>query len=214
MIMQLIKEPIILARHVSIWMELVTYCCVLYRPMLSCVYAHHQQTYFVFLMIHHNNANHVFLLILIFQVLHNKAAGETNKRTDKPSPVVFLRATFKLNSISLPFFFWVHGRGLMYVCVCAVAGGGSVDEILFPCKIKASAAVSVSHNAPVSQTLRRDEEVKDGHAEWKRQGFQPVRWALLPHWGNKWRQFCPRSPVMLPLLMLLYKMDSMTTLGV
>lgn len=32
----------------------------------------------------------------------------------------------------------------MYVSVCTVAAGSSVDEILFPCQIKASAAISVS----------------------------------------------------------------------
>lgn len=32
----------------------------------------------------------------------------------------------------------------MYVSVCTVAVGSAVDEILFPCQIKASAAISVS----------------------------------------------------------------------
>lgn len=91
-------------------MEVVTYCCVLYRLMLSCVYAHHQQTYFVFLMPDHNNANHVFLLILIFQVLHNKAAGETNKGTDEPSPCCLSASYFQIE-FHFPFlpFFGVYG---------------------------------------------------------------------------------------------------------
>lgn len=55
----------------------------------------------------------------------------------------------------------------MYVCVCAVAGGSSVDEILLPCQIKASAAISVtvevgscSHNALISQAGRQMRRLK------------------------------------------------------
>lgn len=65
-------------------MEPVTYCCVLYRLMLDCVSAHHQQTYFVFSEADHRNANHVSLLILKFKVLHNKAGGETKAQTNPP----------------------------------------------------------------------------------------------------------------------------------
>lgn len=46
--------------------------------------------------------------------------------------------------------------------VCAAAGGSSVDEILLPCRIKASVAISVteelggcSHNAQAGQTGRQ-----------------------------------------------------------
>ncbi len=103
---------------------------------------------------------------------------ETNRGTNKPSPVVFLQATFKLNSISLPLsaYWW----GLMYASVCTVAGGSSGDEILFPCQIKASAAISVaaelggcSHNAHSCQQgtyIRRKKTDKEEDMRTGRQG--------------------------------------------
>ncbi len=75
----------------------------------------------------------------------------------------------------------------MYVSVCAVAGGSSVDEILFPCQIKASAAISVaaelggcSHNAPACRKRDLGEEGKDrrGGKSAERKGV-----ALTSVWG-------------------------------
>lgn len=46
--MQLIKEPIILAQHVWIWKEVVTYCCVFYTLKIGSVAVLHQQTYLAY----------------------------------------------------------------------------------------------------------------------------------------------------------------------
>lgn len=69
----------------------------------------------------------------------------------------------------------------MYASVCTVAGGSSVDEILFPCQIKASAAISVavelggcSHNAQACQQgtyTRRKKTDKEEDTQTGRQGL-------------------------------------------
>lgn len=86
MIMQLIKEPIILAR-----LNLNGSCdillCVVHADAGLCLCSSStKHILFCFSVTDHHNANHVFLLILIFKVLHSHArGGETNKSTNKPS---------------------------------------------------------------------------------------------------------------------------------
>lgn len=72
------------------------------------------KTYFVSAVTDHRNAKHVFLLILIFKVLHNKEGGETNKGTTNPP---------RLSSSELLSFF--HALLRSHVCprVCCGSGG-------------------------------------------------------------------------------------------
>lgn len=121
------------------------------------------------------------------------------------------------NWILFSVLLWLHGWGLMYVCVCTVARGSSGNEILFPCQIKASAPIKCYSGLWSLLTwctgfLRTEENRRDGGQEDTR-GWTLTRVLAFTTKLTEWALTALSHVQCTHTLCVLHKMDSMTNLG-